>query len=113
MKCVNGSVGDAEGTVEWQATTGIIGYTTVEQKYVSRFNIRMQLPKGSSADMYIQYDSDDVWHHCGHMEGVGTKSFMLPVRPRRCDHFQIRIEGEGDVRVYSLSKIFEQGSDVS
>lgn len=113
MKCVNGSVGDAEGTVEWQATTGIIGYTTVEQKYVSRFNIRMQLPKGSSADMYIQYDSDDVWNHCGHMEGVGTKSFMLPVRPRRCDHFQIRIEGEGDVRVYSLSKIFEQGSDVS
>lgn len=113
MKCVNGSVGDEEGTVEWQATTGIVGYTTVEQKYVSRFNIRMQLPKGSSADMYIQYDSDEVWYHCGHMEGVGTKSFMLPVRPRRCDHFQIRIEGEGDVRIYSLSKIFEQGSDVS
>lgn len=112
LMTVNGSVGTAEDTVEWNATTGIIGYTTVEQKYVSRFNIRMKLPTGSKADMYIQYDSDGIWHHCGHMEGVGTKTFMLPVRPRRCDHFQFRIDGKGDVRVYSLSKIFEAGSDV-
>lgn len=112
LMTVNGSVGTAEDTVEWNATTGIIGYTTVEQKYVSRFNIRMKLPTGSKADMYIQYDSDGIWHHCGHMEGIGTKTFMLPVRPRRCDHFQFRIDGKGDVRVYSLSKIFEAGSDV-
>lgn len=112
LMTVNGSVGTSEDTVEWNATTGIIGYTTVEQKYVSRFNIRMKLPTGSKADMFIQYDSDGIWHHCGHMEGVGTKSFMLPVRPRRCDHFQFRIDGKGDVRVYSLSKIFEAGSDV-
>ena len=113
LMTVNGSAGTAEDPVSWYATTGIIGYTTVEQKYVSRFNLRMKLPEGSSADMYIQYDSDGIWHHCGHMEGRGTNTFMLPVRPRRCDHFQFRIEGTGDVRVYSLSKIFEAGSDVS
>ena len=97
--------------MKWAAETGLIGYTTVEQKYVSRFNLRMLLPRGSRADMYIQYDSDGVWHHCGHMEGVGTKSFLLPVRPRRCDHFRLRIEGEGEVRVYSFAKILETGSD--
>ena len=112
LMTVNGSVGTAEASVSWEATTGIIGYTTVEQKYVSRFNIRMKLPTGSKADMFIQYDSDGIWHHCGHMEGVGTKTFMLPVRPRRCDHFQFRIEGTGDIRIYSFSKILETGSDV-
>lgn len=112
LMCVRGSAGSEEATVSWSATTGIIGYTTVEQKYVSRFNLRLQLPKQSRADMYIQYDSDGIWNHCGHMEGVGTKSFMLPVRPRRCDHFQLRIEGEGDVRIYSFAKVFEAGSDV-
>lgn len=111
LMSVNGTVGEEEGTVEWSATTGVIGYNTVEQKYVSRFNIRMKLPKGSSADMFIEYDSDGVWNHCGHMNGVGTNTFMLPVRPKRCDHFRFRIEGTGDVRVYSISKIFEAGSD--
>lgn len=109
---MHGSQGTPEAAVKWAAETGLIGYTTVEQKYVSRFNLRMLLPKGAKADMYIQYDSDGVWHHCGHMVGVGTKSFLLPVRPRRCDHFRMRIEGEGDVRVYSFAKILETGSDV-
>lgn len=108
---VNGTEGDLEDLVEWSVTTGIIGYNTVEQKYVSRLNLRMLLPKGSKADMYIQYDSDNIWHHCGHMEGMGTRTFMLPVRPRRCDHFQFRIDGIGDVRVYSFAKILETGSD--
>lgn len=114
LNCIvaaNGTAGNEESVVEWSATTGIIGYTTVEQKYVSRFNLRMMLPKGSSADLSIQYDSNGIWEHCGHMEGRGTNTFMIPVRPRRCDHFQIRIEGEGDARVYSMAKIFESGSD--
>lgn len=111
LLALHGSQGTPETAVKWAAETGLIGYTTVEQKYVSRFNLRMLLPKGAKADMAIQYDSDGVWHHCGHMEGVGTKSFLLPVRPRRCDHFRLRIEGEGEVRVYSFAKILETGSD--
>ena len=111
LECVNGSVGTLENDVEWSATTGLMGYETVEHKYVSRFNLRMRLPVGSKADMYIQYDSDGIWHHAGHMEGMGTKTFMLPVRPRRCDHFQIRIEGFNEVRIYSFAKILETGSD--
>lgn len=107
----NGSVGTAETTVEWSAETGLIGYATVEQKYVSRFNLRMMLPRGSRADMYIQYDSCGEWEHCGHMEGIGTRTFMLPVRPRRCDHFRFRIAGKGDIRIYSFAKIMETGSD--
>ena len=111
LKCVNGSKGTLETAVPWSATTGLMGYQTVERKYVSRFNLRMKLPIGSQADMYIQYDSDGVWNHAGHMVGVGTKTFMLPVRPRRCDHFQIRIDGIGEVRIYSFAKILEVGSD--
>lgn len=112
LMCVYGSEGTLEDTVKWSAVTGLIGYSAVGRKYVSRFNIRMKLPPGSKADMYIQYDSDGEWHHVGHMEGVGTNTFMLPVRPRRCDHFRFKIEGSGEVRIYSLAKIFESGSDV-
>ena len=111
LMCVSGSEGTTENTVEWMAMTGIMGYTTVEHKYISRFNLRMRLPVGSSMDIYIQYDSDGEWHHAGHINGTGTKTFMIPVRPRRCDHFQIKMEGKGDVRIYSFAKILERGSD--
>jgi hypothetical protein len=112
LMSVGGSMGEPERDVEWMAMTGIMGYTTVEQKYVIRFNLRMKLPVGSAMDIYIQYDSDGVWEHAGHINGTGTKTFMLPVRPRRCDHFQIKMEGKGDVRIYSLAKIHERGSDM-
>lgn len=111
LMCVGGSTGTPEDAVAWSATTGVMGYNYVEQKYISRFNLRMRLPIGSVADMYIQYDSDGIWHHAGHMVGTGTKTFMLPVRPRRCDHFQFKIEGTGDIRIYSFAKVLEVGSD--
>ena len=104
--------GTKEGNVAWSCETGLIGYSTVEQKYVSRFNIRMSLARDAYMDVLVQYDSDGVWHNQGRIQGVGTRTFMLPVRPRRCDHFRIRLEGSGDVRIYSFAKVFEAGSDV-
>lgn len=104
--------GTKEGNVAWSCETGLIGYSTVEQKYVSRFNIRMSLAQGAHMDVLVQYDSDGIWHNQGRIQGAGTRTFMLPVRPRRCDHFRIRLEGEGYVRIYSFAKVFEVGSDV-
>lgn len=109
---VSGLGDTEEGNVAWSCETGLIGYSTVEQKYVSRFNIRMSLARYAYMDVLVQYDSDGVWHNQGRIQGVGTRTFMLPVRPRRCDHFRIRLEGSGDVRIYSFAKIFEAGSDV-
>ena len=74
--------------------------------------VNARLPQGSFADVYIEYDSDGLWLPAGHIEGTGTKTFMLPLRPRRCDHFRFRIEGEGDVRIFSFAKILEVGSDM-
>lgn len=104
--------GTQEDAPEWEAVTGLQGYSYTGQKYISRFNLRMVLPKGSYMDIYIEYDSNGRWEHQGHIKGTGTTSFMIPVRPRRCDHFRIKLAGAGDVRLYSMSKLFEGGTDV-
>ena len=109
--CVGGRDGQCEGPVRWQADTGVMGYNTVEQKYVSRFLLRMRLGEGASVDAYIRYDSSGDWHHAGHGEGVGMGTFLLPVRPRRCDHFEVRLCGTGDVWLYSFARVFEKGGD--
>ena len=114
VNTVNGTVGTVEGqnSIHWSATSGVIGYTNAESKYVSRFNIRMKLPRGASMNVYIEYDSSGLWKHHGNIKGNGLDSFVIPIRPRRCDHYRLRIEGSGEVRVYSIAKILEIGSDM-
>lgn len=111
-----GASGRAEGqkekTVQWSATTNVIGYSDAGQKYVSRFAVRLRLEDGATAQFSIEYDSNGIWLPCGSIVGNRIKSAILPVKPRRCDHFRIRITGFGTMQIYSISKIYEKGSDV-
>jgi hypothetical protein len=99
--------------VRWMATTGDIGVDLPDQKYISRVLFRMKLEKGTKVWFYISYDSDEEKKLLFTMEGKGLQSFTVPVRPRRCDHFRLTIEGKGSGRIYSYTKTIEQGSDIS
>lgn len=103
--------GEEEEEIEWMAESGIIGFNYPDKKYLSRFNLRMELGKGAIFDLYLQYDSQPEWHHQGHIEGIDLRTFTLPIRPRRCDHLRMRIEGKGEFKLYSIAKILEIGSD--
>lgn len=106
------SQGTDEGKFEWTAETGSIGYASTDKKYVSRFAIRMKLEVGSHVALFIEYDSSDKWEYVFDMSGKGTKTFAIPVRPKRCDHFRIRLVGYGDAKLFAITKTTEEGSDV-
>ena len=106
-----GKNGELEGDVAWEAVSGIIGYDYPEQKYLSRFTMRVKMAEHSHMEIFVQYDSDGDWVKQGDLMGTSTQSFTVPVIPRRCDHMQIRLRGQGDVKIYSLSKILEVGSE--
>ena len=101
--------------------TGVVGtsinsgrYTTPipGKKYISQLLVRMSLGIGSRAMFYIQYDSCGEWEHITTLTGTTLKSFAAPIRPKRCDHFRIRIVGSGDAKIYSITKSIEKGSDI-
>ena len=99
--------------VPWMVETGLMGMSMPDMKYISRLLIRMSLEVGAKVEISIQYDSMGDWEQVCQMTVTSLRSFSVPVRPRRCDHFRIRIEGEGVGRIYSITKTIEQGSDVS
>ena len=99
--------------VLWMAETGLIGITFPDQKYVSRLLLRASMDIGSSMKVYGQYDSSGVWELLCELTGTSLRSFQVPVQPKRCDHMRLRIEGEGDIKLYSITKTIEQGSDIS
>lgn len=112
MMCVNGTQGTAEEAPEWMAESGVIGYDYPDKKYLSRYNIRLQIEDGGELRLYCMYDSDGRWEHAGTIRRKGHGTFTVPVIPRRCDHMKLRLEGKGVVRVFSIAKILELGSDV-
>ena len=99
--------------VEWMVQTGEIGISSPDMKYISRLNVRMLLDIGSEVHFYAQYDFCDAWEHLFTMQGTSLRSFSLPIRPKRCDHMKLRIEGTGEAKVYSITKTIEQGSELS
>ena len=111
IKTMFGGENDTE-YYEWMMETGIIGTDSPDKKYISKLNIRMFIDIGSRAFFYIQYDSSGDWEFLFRMDGSTFRSFTIPIRPKRCDHMKLRIEGNGDFKIYSISKTIEQGSDV-
>jgi hypothetical protein len=102
-----------EKSFPWMVETGIIGMSQPDMKYISKLQIRMSLDVGTKVSVSIQYDSVGDWEQVFQMSMTSLRSFAIPICPRRCDHFRIRIEGEGQCKVYSITKTIEQGSDFS
>ena len=99
--------------VPWMVETGILGMTSPDMKYVSKLLLRLSLEPAAKVRVSIQYDSIGIWHQVCQMTAASLRSFSIPIKPHRCDHFRIRIEGEGIGRIYSITKTIEQGSDIS
>ena len=107
----SGTPGDP---VEWMVQTGEIGISSPDMKYISRLTVRMAMEIGSEVRIYGQYDFSDEWESLCYLRNTNNlRSFSLPIRPKRCDHMKLRIEGEGMVKIYSITKTIEQGSDRS
>ena len=112
LKTINGTEGKEEDKFPWKIVFGDIGYEYFQKKYLSRFNIRMSLEEYGWAEIYTEYDSNGIWEKRGTINGTGiSRTFTLPIIPRRCDHIRIKIEGSGEFKLYSISKILEIGSD--
>ena len=84
-----------EGNLSWMLESGLIGVNLPDMKYISKLLIRMSLNVGSSVEISIQYDSIDDWERVCQMTVTNLRSFAVPIRLRRCDHFRLRIEGKG------------------
>jgi len=107
-----GTAGTVEEEIEWGCTTGLMTYEYPDRKYIGRFNIRVSMDLNAAMKMFIEYDSSGVWNSAGEWRLPVTGTVNIPLRPRRCDHLRLKFEGRGDVRIYSIAKVVEKGSDM-
>ncbi len=81
-------------------------------KGIGKIQLRIWLGAGAKVKILIQYDSDGVWREVRTLKATAKRSFYLPVIPRRADHLRLRLEGEGQWRLYSLVREAYSGSEI-
>ena len=112
IKTMFGSGTKDTAPIKWMAETGILGCSSPDKKYISRLSVRLSMDIGARVLFSIQYDSSGDWEYVCSLQGHNLRTMTLPIRPKRCDHFRLRIEGEGNAKIFSITKITEQGSDI-
>lgn len=102
-----------ELSVAWCAEFTDFTEEDPNKKGISKIQIRLELEYGASAEVWLMYDSDGVWHRAGNAMGENTKrSYYLPVIPRRADHYRLKITGTGGCKIHSIVRETYSGSEL-
>lgn len=110
---IGGEEGIQEETVEWFAEFADFTDEDPNKKGFSKAQIRIELEKNATAQAWVQFDSDGLWQKLGPQMNSDTKrSHYLPVIPRRCDHYRIKVTGTGEGYIHAISRETYSGSEL-
>ena len=109
---VDGLSGEKEADFDFLLRSGEIGYSISGKKYITKLTLQMILEPQSRVYVDIRYDGNGDFENVFTTQGGGSRSISLPIRPRRCERFEIKIYGKGEFKLISVEKTLRKGSDV-
>lgn len=104
---------DSGAAVAWMAETGELGLNNPENTYLERLQFCMRLEENAEVRAFISYNEGDTWQTQGYLSGQqnSVNECLLHIRPKRCGHFRLKLQGVGKCTLYSVSAVYEKGSD--
>lgn len=101
-------LGSPEG-VRWWAETGPITYELPEHKWISYVRIRLESDKTRRPVLIVKLSYDEkAWETMSVDRATILGTRELNIKPRRCDHFRVRLEGTGGILIHSVSYRMER-----
>ncbi len=94
--------------VDFSAETGIIAGSQLQR--IRSICLRYSLTGWGR--VMVEYDSSGVWLAVGELPQTKLGWSNLPLRPHRCDHFRLKLCGHGCLKLHSIIKTLEKGSDL-
>lgn len=95
--------------IEWMAVLGEYDEHQENKKIYSQIDMRLKMEEDSEITISISVDNGD-WEHLRHIYTSKKRSVSLPIIPRRCDKFKIKLEGKGYCKIESVSRIVREGT---
>lgn len=82
----------------------------LNRKELSRLQMRLEIGQGATVTVKMQCDAEEQWQTVRVLTAQKKMSVRMPVKPRRCDRFRIRIEGTGEWKLWSMAREVRVGS---
>lgn len=95
--------------IEWLAVLGDYDEYRENKKIYSQIDMRFKMEEDSEITISIAVDGGE-WEHLRHIYTAKQRSVSLPIIPRRCDKFRIKLEGKGYCKIESVSRIVREGT---
>jgi hypothetical protein len=85
---------------------------SANKKHIVKVLLRVSAERATWIDVQIRYDSKGEWQDLkSFVQYTGKASYYLPIVPKRCDHFRLRIKGRGlETVLHSLTLELSGGS---
>lgn len=101
-----------EKDVAWYAESGETGLSSPDDRILRALKIRIKLGERARIRLAVMLNSDGEWRELyespAKMKGSFTVTAPFPV----CDTYRLRLSGEGECKVYSITKLTEAVSGV-
>ena len=95
--------------LHWMAHFGAFDEYVEERKIYSKLALRFKNEGPCHIYVYISLDEGE-WELVKEYVSQKTGGEMIPIIPRRCDRYSIKIEGTGNVEIKSLTRRVRQGT---
>lgn len=96
-------------TIPWTAEFTPFYEDTQSRKRHDRLLLRLELDASAWAQASVRRDGGN-WETVWRGSGEKGRSFLIPLMPRRCDRFQVKLEGEGGFVLRSMTWEYKTGS---
>lgn len=105
--------GSRSETVEFNLESVDITNGSFDQKFVSKIRINLWMEADAELSTFIKYDDEPMWDRKTYIRSTHHKTFNVPIIPRRCGKYKIRLSGKGHVKILGMIKEVEMGSEMN
>ena len=104
--------GEDDETIAWMIETGDLTEGMPEHKHLVRAVVDLRLEAGTTCMISARYDGGE-WEAVWVTNARGyRRSVPVPIIPRRCERFALRIEGRGEMVLWAVERTVEAGTEL-
>lgn len=103
--------GTKEESVPWMVEFADMVFGSPNRKGIGKMQFRFGFEEPGEVVISVKYDSGE-WETVMTVNGMTKESRVIPLIPRRCDHFKIRVEGTSRALIYGMTVHYYHGSEL-